>query len=172
MFLGSQNNFYRLSEWLLRDFSTSPDKETVRITRCAVGMNEQILNDFLNTIRNPQAMPVFCKFSKLLSGILSFYEKKVFKKISLFFKFPCIFLQKIQKKFDLSCVEELQRLRRGCWLLCGYKLPDDCTVKILFFWRCYPSFSIAVSQSEFKPSSFFETASISVWTCFAFAPLE
>lgn len=65
----------------MRDFSTTPDKETVRITRCAVGMNKQILNDFFNTIRNPQAMPVFCKFSKLLSGILSFYEKKVFKKI-------------------------------------------------------------------------------------------
>lgn len=47
-------------------------------------MNEQILNDFFNTIRNPQAMPVFCKFSKLLSGILSFYEKKVFKKNSIY----------------------------------------------------------------------------------------
>ena len=81
---------------------------------CAVGMNEQILNDFFNTIRNPQAMPVFGKFSKLLSGILPFHEKKVFKKISLFFKFPCTFLHKIQKKFDLSCVEGLQRLWRGC----------------------------------------------------------
>ena len=68
----------------MRDFSTTPDKETVRITRCAVGMNKQILNDFFNTIRNPQAMPVFCKFSKLLSGILSFYEKKVFKKNSIY----------------------------------------------------------------------------------------
>ena len=53
-------------------------------------MNEQILNDFFNTIRNPQAMPVFCKFSKLLSGILSFYEKKVFKKKFTFFHF-CLF---------------------------------------------------------------------------------
>ncbi|MCI6482056.1 hypothetical protein [Treponema porcinum] len=47
-------------------------------------MNEQILNDFFNTIRNPQAMPVFGKFSKLLSGILPFHEKKVFKKNSIY----------------------------------------------------------------------------------------
>ena len=68
----------------MRDSSTTPDKETVRITRCEVGMNEQILNDFFNTIRNPQAMPVFGKFSKLLSGILPFHEKKVFKKNSIY----------------------------------------------------------------------------------------
>ena len=82
----------------MRDFSTTPDKETVRITRCEVGMNEQILNDFFNTIRNPQAMPVFCKFSKLLSGILSFYEKKVFKKNFTFFSnFPALFCIKFKK---------------------------------------------------------------------------
>ena len=83
----------------MRDSSTTPDKETVRITRCEVGMNEQILNDFFNTRRNPQAMPVFGKFSKLLSGILPFHEKKVFKKISLFFSnFPALFCIKFKKK--------------------------------------------------------------------------
>ena len=61
-------------------------------------MNEQILNDFFNTIRNPQTMPVFGKFSKLLSGILPFHEKKVFKKISLFFSnFPALFCRKFKK---------------------------------------------------------------------------
>ena len=82
----------------MRDSSTTPDKETVRITRCAVGMNEQILNDFFNTIRNPQAMPVFCKFSKLLSGILSFYEKKVFKKNFTFFQISLHFFAENSKK--------------------------------------------------------------------------
>ena len=82
----------------MRDFSTTPDKETVRITRCEVGMNEQTLNDFFNTIRNPQAMPVFGKFSKLLSGILPFHEKKGFQKNFTFFQISLHFFAENSKK--------------------------------------------------------------------------
>ena len=43
-------------------------------------------------------MPVFCKFSKLLSGILSFYEKKVFKKNFTFFQISLHFFAENSKK--------------------------------------------------------------------------